>query len=124
MHVYYRKKQKTLLQFSPPHKRHYSYSYLSKIFTVNTIQIFSVYGYTFKNGIVLYLLLCNQIFFAWHVGSILPLSSNAFIYIFLKSCLFFAELIQILPYCCIFKLCPVFCSCKQSLTEMNDYPCT
>lgn len=124
MHVYYRKKQKTLLHFSPSHKRHYSYSCLSKIFTVNTIQNFSMYGYTFKNGIVLYLLLCNQIFFTWHVGSILPLSSNAFIYIFLKSCLFFTELIQILPYCYIFKLCPVFCSCKQSLTEINDYPCT
>lgn len=57
---------------------------VSQIFTVITIQNFSMYVYTFKNGIVLYLLLCNNFFFffTWRVGSILPLSSNAFIYIF------------------------------------------
>lgn len=100
---------------------------VSQIFTVITIQNFSMYVYTFKNGIVLYLLLCNKFFFffylaCWEHPAIVL--KCIYLYIFFKSCLFFTELIQILPYCCIFKLCPLFCSCKQSLTEMNDYPCT
>lgn len=57
------KKQTKYWGIRPLHKKHYSYFYLPKIFTVNTIQTFSMYIYTFKNEIVLYLLLCNMTFF-------------------------------------------------------------
>lgn len=41
---------------------------VSQIFTVITIQNFSMYVYTFKNGIVLYLLLCNNFFFFFYLA--------------------------------------------------------
>lgn len=111
MHFYYRKTRKHW-SILPPHKNHYSYSYLPNIFTVNTIQAFSMYVYTFKNGIVLYYFISDFFHLAYWEHPAIVLKCISFTF-FLRVVCFPQNW---------FKFCPIVAhfNCVQFSAVINE----